>query len=72
MANAQIFKYWDGSSQVHKGMVYLNDDSQVCQLVGVATLMNGKAFVGQLSEHPTDELDISLISDCKPLKQQEA
>lgn len=71
MNNAQIFHYWDGSTKTPKGMVYLSDDGQLCQLVGVSTVMNGKAFVGELLEHPTDELDISLIADCKPFKQQE-
>lgn len=71
MSNAQIFDYWDGSLNTAKGMIYLSDDSQLCQLVGVTTLMNGKAFVGELLEHPTEELDISLIADCKPFKQQD-
>lgn len=46
-------------------MIYLNEDSQKCELAGISH----NKFIGNLVETPAPKyhLDISLIEDCKPI-----
>ena len=53
------------NGDIEVGMIYLNEDNQKCELIGI----NGKSFIGRFTELTVhySHLDISSIDECKPI-----